>query len=331
MMPPQAGVQAQARTKLSNSVKDLIGALGAIGAGSAEGKAIIKALQALQPVIPDVQEGVGISEVLAQLASAQAVRPGQGAAPTMLGTPRPQPMPVAGGPMGACGKGERLMASMDKWAPSSGGVRDPRDPKKKNGMFWNFTRYLYIGGAPGAPKQAGSKRSTCPRLRGSTPPARSRIAARAGDERREGPAPAAEPQVTQEQALKLMQTGQLFATLAADPKTRNQVLGLIKQAKPDLYIPELEVSGEVDKKVAERVKPYEEKTEALSKELSEIKGVLSRQTWAAKAGISEEEAVEVEKVAEEAGITKGETALEYWAMKQQPRHAARHPGQQGGR
>ncbi len=49
------------------------------------------------------------------------------------------------------------MASMDKWAPSSGGVRDPRDPKKKNGMFWNFTRYLYIGGAPGAPKQAGSK------------------------------------------------------------------------------------------------------------------------------------------------------------------------------
>ncbi len=100
MMPPQAGVQAQARTKLSNSVKDLIGALGAIGAGSAEGKAIIKALQALQPVIPDVQEGVGISEVLAQLASAQAVRPGQGAAPTMLGTPRPQPMPISGGPMG---------------------------------------------------------------------------------------------------------------------------------------------------------------------------------------------------------------------------------------
>ncbi len=130
------------------------------------------------------------------------------------------------------------------------------------------------------------------------------------------PATPAEPQVTQEQALKLMQTGQLFATLAADPKTRTQVLGLIKQAKPDLYIPELEVQGEVDKTVAARVKPYEEKTEALSKELAELKGAISRQAWAAKAGLSEDEAVEVEKVAEEAGITKGETALEYWTMKQ---------------
>ena len=49
------------------------------------------------------------------------------------------------------------MPSMDKWAPSPGGVRDPRDNKKKNGMFWNWPRYLYIGGAPGAPKQAGTK------------------------------------------------------------------------------------------------------------------------------------------------------------------------------
>lgn len=49
------------------------------------------------------------------------------------------------------------MASMDKWAPSSGGVRDPRDAKKKNGMFWNFPRFLKFGGAPHAPAQAGTK------------------------------------------------------------------------------------------------------------------------------------------------------------------------------
>jgi hypothetical protein len=49
------------------------------------------------------------------------------------------------------------MASMDKWAPKSSGVRDPRDTKKKNGMFWNWPRYLRFGGAPGAPMQAGSK------------------------------------------------------------------------------------------------------------------------------------------------------------------------------
>ena len=49
------------------------------------------------------------------------------------------------------------MPSNDKWSPSTSGVRDPRDNKKKNGMFWNWTRNLYIGGAPHAPMQDGSK------------------------------------------------------------------------------------------------------------------------------------------------------------------------------
>lgn len=100
MAPQQSGVQAQARAKLGNSVKGLMDALGAIGLGSEEGKAIITALKALQPYVPEVQEGVGISEIMAQLASAQAVKPGQGAAPTMLGTPRPTPQIMAGPPMG---------------------------------------------------------------------------------------------------------------------------------------------------------------------------------------------------------------------------------------
>ena len=51
-----------------------------------------------------------------------------------------------------------MPSSMSRWNPSLGqGVRDPRDSAKKNGMFWNFVRYLYIGGAPGAPKQSGTK------------------------------------------------------------------------------------------------------------------------------------------------------------------------------
>lgn len=49
------------------------------------------------------------------------------------------------------------MPTKDKWSPSTGGVRDPRDSKKKNGMFWNWTRYLYFGGAPHAPLQDGTK------------------------------------------------------------------------------------------------------------------------------------------------------------------------------
>jgi len=49
------------------------------------------------------------------------------------------------------------MPSNDKWAPSVTGIRDPRDAKKKNGMFWNWPRYLFFGGAPGAPQQDGTK------------------------------------------------------------------------------------------------------------------------------------------------------------------------------
>lgn len=39
---------------------------------------------------------------------------------------------------------------MEKGAPSPSGVRDPRDPKMKNGMFNNPPRYLYFGGVPRA-------------------------------------------------------------------------------------------------------------------------------------------------------------------------------------
>ena len=49
------------------------------------------------------------------------------------------------------------MPSMEKWSPSPTGVRDPRDSKKRNSMFWNFPRFLKFGGAPHAPMQAGTK------------------------------------------------------------------------------------------------------------------------------------------------------------------------------
>lgn len=48
--------------------------------------------------------------------------------------------------------------SMSKYAPRATGIRDPRDATKKNGMFWNPVRYLYLGGAPQAFTQAGSKK-----------------------------------------------------------------------------------------------------------------------------------------------------------------------------
>jgi len=57
------------------------------------------------------------------------------------------------------------MPTNDKWAPRTGGVRDPKDTKKKNGMFHNWPRFLYFGGAPGAPMQEGTKD---PMLRGGS-------------------------------------------------------------------------------------------------------------------------------------------------------------------
>jgi hypothetical protein len=59
--------------------------------------------------------------------------------------------------MAAPQKGESRMSTLDRYSPSTGGVRDPRDTAKRSGMFWNFPRYLYLGGAKGAPMQAGTK------------------------------------------------------------------------------------------------------------------------------------------------------------------------------
>lgn len=52
------------------------------------------------------------------------------------------------------------MSTSDKWAPRVSGIRLPSDSKKKNGMFWNWPRFLYFGGTPGADQQSGSKGPT---------------------------------------------------------------------------------------------------------------------------------------------------------------------------
>ncbi len=50
--------------------------------------------------------------------------------------------------------------NLDKWFPKNIGIRDPRDSKKRNSMFWNWPRYLFLGGVPGAPMQEGTKGPT---------------------------------------------------------------------------------------------------------------------------------------------------------------------------
>jgi hypothetical protein len=93
---------ARARVKWSQAGKDLIDGLAMVKPeqlGSDEVKAVIGALKMLAPVMPEVAEGLGHSEIQSMLAGAQGVKPG-GPPPTMLGTPRPSPamMQMRGAP-----------------------------------------------------------------------------------------------------------------------------------------------------------------------------------------------------------------------------------------
>jgi hypothetical protein len=42
------------------------------------------------------------------------------------------------------------------FAPRPVGVRDPRDPRKRNGVCWNWPRYQFFGGAQQRFSQAGT-------------------------------------------------------------------------------------------------------------------------------------------------------------------------------
>lgn len=109
MGQPGAGMQAQARVELNNAVRGLIRALGMLReVRTDEARAILKALQALEKVTPDVEEAVSNSEMRALLASAQTAPgpggggvPGRASTPAPLGPRSPQPMAVAGLPFGA--------------------------------------------------------------------------------------------------------------------------------------------------------------------------------------------------------------------------------------
>jgi hypothetical protein len=103
---PGAGLVAQARIELSNATRSLIKALNILGnVQSDEAGAILKALDQLKRVTPDVDEGIGQSEMKSLMASAESAVPGKGAAapgapmgPMGMMPPSPRPMAAAGMP-----------------------------------------------------------------------------------------------------------------------------------------------------------------------------------------------------------------------------------------
>lgn len=108
------GMTAQVRVEINNVVKSLIRILGMLKeVRSEESQAVMKALQALEKVTPDVDEGVSQSEIKALAASAQTAAPGPGARPGAntgapgggLGPRPPSPMSATGIGSGGAGGG----------------------------------------------------------------------------------------------------------------------------------------------------------------------------------------------------------------------------------
>lgn len=102
---PGAGLVAQARVELAQATRSLIKALNILGnVQSEESGAILKALEQLKRVTPDVDEGVGQSELKSLMASAESAVPGKGAAaPGGPGGPMGPMSPMGPRPVAAAG------------------------------------------------------------------------------------------------------------------------------------------------------------------------------------------------------------------------------------
>ena len=124
-----------------------------------------------------------------------------------------------------------------------------------------------------------------------------------------------QPQLSEEQQRQLLATGKLFHALAADPKHRKSVLGLIKAAAPEVSIPELEIDADVDRRVSERVKPTEDATAELKKEIESLRTQIGRDAYRSKAGLSEDELIEVEEIAKSGKIGDPDAAVELWKAR----------------
>lgn len=117
---------------------------------------------------------------------------------------------------------------------------------------------------------------------------------------------------------KALQTGLLMHRIAGiSPAMRRKVLGVIKDAAPEYPIPELDLEADMERRVTEKVKPFEDSTAALTAEVRALKTELARKDMKGKLGLDEDELVEVETLAKEKGISNVETATEFYQMRAQ--------------
>jgi hypothetical protein len=105
--------------------------------------------------------------------------------------------------------------------------------------------------------------------------------------------------------------------LSENPKTRGQFLGMMKQADPNLSIPEVDIPA----RIGASVKPYVDKIAKLEREGQEraMRDMVNerRSKLVKNKGISESEIAEVEKLMVEKGIQNHDTAADFYLSQKQ--------------
>jgi hypothetical protein len=100
--------------------------------------------------------------------------------------------------------------------------------------------------------------------------------------------------------------------LSENPKTRGQFLGMMKQADPNLAIPEIDIPN----RLSAAVKPHLEKIEKLEREGQEraMRDMVNerRSNLIKNKGVSEKDIPEIEKLMVEKGIQNHDTAAEFY-------------------
>lgn len=117
---------------------------------------------------------------------------------------------------------------------------------------------------------------------------------------------------TGEAAHGIFALGHLVSIMGQDPRYRNKVLGLIREANPGLPIPELDVQTAVEA----RLHKVETDRTAREKELADrvlaLEAGTRRSRWAAERDLDDEDMAELEKFAKEKKIGDPDAALDYY-------------------
>jgi len=113
---------------------------------------------------------------------------------------------------------------------------------------------------------------------------------------------------------EVMALGELMSVLGQDPKYRDRILELIRDANPNLPIPELDVKRAIGERVDAATKSSEERAAKSEERLAALERSITRDRWAADQGLSEEEMTELEAFAKEKKIGDPEAALDYYRL-----------------